>query len=156
VSETYYEPDSNPAALDALVRASRLMLAIAIQSLAVLEIDLTLLQYRSLVIIAQHPECTVSALASALGVSHPTASRLCDRLCEKGLIDRRQSTLDRRRVELSLFPKAVEALDAVTTTRRSQFERLLEMIPKHKWKNIEDALNLISDAANEPREESWR
>lgn len=55
-----------------------------------------------------------------------------------------------------MFPKAVEALDAVTTTRRSQFERLLEMIPKHKWKNIEDALNLISDAANEPREESWR
>ncbi len=142
--------------IDAIVRNSRVLLAIAIRSLAVVDSDLTLVQYRSLVFIAQHTKCSVSELANNLGVSNPTVSRLCDRLLEKGLIERHQSSNDRRRLELVLRPKALKALSMVSEHRRNDIRNLLMQIPKTRWAEIANALDLVSDAAGEQSEEMWQ
>ena len=151
----YDQTSNDDLILDAIVRGSRVLLAMAIRSLSAVDIDLTLVQYRSLVFIAQHSKCTVSELADNLGVSHPTVTRLCDRLIEKGLIERDQSSNDRRRVELVLRPKALEALSKVTEHRRSDIREILKQIPRTQWSEIANALDLISEAAGEQSEEMW-
>ena len=70
--------------VDAVLSASRVLVAIAARSLADAGEDVTLTQYRSLVILASRGPQSVAALAEAVSVTPPTASRLCERLVKKG------------------------------------------------------------------------
>ena len=75
------EPDS---IVDAVLSASRVLVAVAARSLADAGEDVALTQYRSLVVLASRGPQTVAELADLVGVTPPTASRLCDRLVKKG------------------------------------------------------------------------
>ncbi len=141
--------------IDSVLRSSRALLALAIRSLTVIDVDLSLVQYRSLVYVAQHPNCTVGELAESLGVAHPTVTRLCDRLIVKGLLLRKHSEKDRRRVELLVSEKAVDALATVTRNRKAEIARVLAKIPKTKWEEVVNALDLISEATSETKERTW-
>src|SRR5664279_4938853 len=78
--------------------ASRALVGVAARSLSALEPDVTLPQYRALVLLRSRGDQNVSALADALGVHPSTATRLCDRLLKKGFIDRATSSGSRREV----------------------------------------------------------
>jgi hypothetical protein len=71
--------------VDAVLTASRVLVAIAARSLADAGEEVTLTQYRSLVILASRGPQSLAALAEAVAVTPPTASRLCERLVRKGL-----------------------------------------------------------------------
>lgn len=85
----------------ALLRLSRAFFALAVRSLPE-GADITLAQFRALVLLDETPNIRMVNLADLLGVSPSTATRLCDRLATRGLVDRRPSLADRREVWLSL------------------------------------------------------
>ena len=88
--------------VDAVLGASRALVAVAARSLATVADDVTLAQYRVLIELAARGPLRLADLASALTVERSTATRMCDRLVRKRLVTRRRSTDDRRVVSLHL------------------------------------------------------
>ena len=69
--------------------------------IALATIDLTTAQYRTLTQLGDGAEAS-SSLAAKLAVSRPTVTAVVEGLAERGLVDRRHSDEDRRRVALNL------------------------------------------------------
>jgi DNA-binding MarR family transcriptional regulator len=88
-------PPPAPAAADELVdtvlAASRALVAVAARSLAAAGDEVTLPQYRALVVLAARGPQGTAELAAALAVNPSTATRMCDRLVRKGLIRHRRA-----------------------------------------------------------------
>src|SRR3954463_2477740 len=74
---------------DAVVAASRVLVAVAARSLSAVNTDVTLPQYRTLVVLASRGPQPLGYLAEQLDVSPSTATRMCDRLLRKGPIQQR-------------------------------------------------------------------
>ena len=146
------EPDS---IVDAVLSASRVLVAIAARSLADAGEDVTLTQYRALVVLASRGAQTVADLAELLAVTPPTASRLCDRLVKKGLIRRRASQQDRRQVRIALSATGRELIDAVTVRRRQEIGALMAPIPRETQVALVEALARLAEAAGETPEHEW-
>ena len=65
--------------MDAVIGASRALVAIAARSLGAAGQDVTLPQYRALVVLASRGPQRVIDLAGFLDVNASTATRMCDR-----------------------------------------------------------------------------
>ena len=80
-------------------------------------------QHQALLAIAGHPgggAVTVGALAEALVVKHNSAVELSDRMAAAGLLVRTPASDDRRRILLSLTPKAEAALARLSAAHLAQ------------------------------------
>lgn len=138
-----------------MLGASRVLVAIAARSLADLDEDVTLSQYRSLVVLASRGPQGVAALARLLGVTPPTATRLCDRLVRKGLIRRRSDRNDRRQVHISLTPRGEQLVAVVTRRRRQEIAALLRSMPDDAQEAVIIGLQSLAAAAGEAPEQDW-
>ncbi len=141
--------------VDAVLSASRVLVAIAARSLADAGEEVTLTQYRSLVILAARGPQGVAALAEAVAVTPPTASRLCDRLVRKGLVRRRTDRRDRRQVRVGLTEAGRHLVDTVTERRRREIAGLLASIPQRDQRPVAAALQQLAKAAGEVPEQDW-
>src|SRR5262245_22044759 len=90
--------------VESVLRASRALVAVAARSIAGVDETVTLPQFRALVALATRGPLNVRSLSEELGVHPSTASRMCDRLVERGLIDRETSATSRREVTVRLTP----------------------------------------------------
>jgi DNA-binding MarR family transcriptional regulator len=141
--------------VDAVLSASRVLVAVAARSLADLDEEVTLTQYRSLVVLASRGTQAMAALADALGISPPTASRLCDRLVRKGLVRRRTDRNDRRQVRVGLTDAGRRLVDVVSERRRNEIAALLRSVPDDARRSVVAGLQLLADAAGEVPEQDW-
>ncbi len=143
--------------VDAVLSASRVLVAVAARSLADLDEaeDVTLTQYRSLVVLASRGPQGIASLAEALGVTPPTASRLCERLVRKGLVRRRTDRNDRRQVRVALTEAGRRLVDVVTERRRREIADLLSAVPEDARRSVAAGLQLLADAAGEVPEQDW-
>jgi len=141
--------------VDAVLTASRVLVAIAARSLADVGEDVTLTQYRTLVILASRGPQNLAALAEAVAVTPPTASRLCERLVRKGLVRRRTDRNDRRQVRIALSEAGQTLVDAVTVRRRQEITDLLASIPAEEQRSVVAALRRLSAGAGEVPERDW-
>jgi DNA-binding MarR family transcriptional regulator len=139
---------------DAFLLASRVLVSVAARSRAGAG-DVTLPQYRALVLLAGRGPQNVAALAEALAVNPSTVTRLCDRLEAKGLVARQQSPSDRREVVLRLSRRGAGLVRRVTAARREEIGRILRKVPAGKRAVLVDALRTFGDAAGEVPEQSW-
>jgi DNA-binding MarR family transcriptional regulator len=141
--------------VDAALHASRVLVGVAARSLAVLDDDVTLVQYRALVVLASRGPLSAGALADVLG-SHPsTVTRLCDRLSARGLVSRRESTESRREVAVMLTRRGRAVVDAVTAARRRELAAIVDRIPSAQRASVVTALTRFGDAAGEPADSAW-
>ena len=141
--------------VDAVLSASRVLVAIAARSLADAGEEVTLTQYRSLVVLASRGPQSMAALAEAVAVTPATASRLCDRLVKKGLVRRRSDRQDRRQVRLALTATGRDLVDTVTTRRRHEIAQLLATIPPESQLSVVRALTHLAQSAGEVPEQNW-
>lgn len=102
--------------VDALLDVSRALVGVAARSLA--GVDVTLPQYRAVVVVGSRPGMSVGDLAVALDIHPTTATRMCDRLVAKRLLRRVQAAEDRRAVELHLTAAGRRLLARVLDRRR--------------------------------------
>ena len=141
--------------LDAVVTASRVLVAMAARSLADAGEEVTLTQYRSLVVLASRGPQGVAALAEAVAVTPPTASRLVDRLVRKDLVRRRADRHDRRQVRIGLTEAGRHLVDLVTERRRQEIAELLMSIDPEVQQSMAAGLQQLAEAAGEVPEQDW-
>jgi DNA-binding MarR family transcriptional regulator len=147
--------DTRSDLVDALLSASRAMVALAARSLADLDAEVTLPQYRALVVLASRGPQRVVDIAAELGVYPSTGTRMCDRLVRKKLIRRYRSTGDRREVRLTLTPTGRRLVDSVTARRREELIRMVETMPQRWHRPVIRALRALADGAGEVPENEW-
>lgn len=142
--------------VDAALRASRVLVGVAARSLAVLDDDVTLPQYRALVVLAGRGPLNPGTLAEILGVHPSTATRLCDRLIARKLVSRRESATSRREVTVALTRRGRAVVDTVTTARRAELGAVLAHVPRRERSAVVAALMRLGDAAGEPADSAWQ
>lgn len=148
-------PVDDSAVLDAVLAASRALVAMAARSLADAGEEVTLTQYRSLVVLASRGAQDLASLAGALAVTAPTASRLVERLVRKGLVRRRTDRHDRRQVRIALTETGRDLVDLVTERRRQEITNLLTSIPPDVLQPMAAGLRHLAAAAGEIPEQDW-
>lgn len=140
---------------DAILRASRALVGIAVQSLSASDEEVTLPQYRTLVTLTYGGSRRLADLASSLGVSPSTATRMCDRLVRKDLISRTRDEIDRREVNLEVTVAGRQIVEGVIERRRSDVKELLKLIPFQIRGQLVESLNILAAATGEPPEVHW-
>lgn len=141
--------------VEAFLTASRVLVAVAARSLAAGNADITLPQYRTLVVLASRGAQRVADLAELLGVNSSNATRNCDRLQRRGLVRRDRDTDDRRAVRVSLTPAGEHLVQQITRARRAEIARILGAMADKGRGPLLAALRAFADAAGEVPEQSW-
>jgi DNA-binding MarR family transcriptional regulator len=141
------QPSARRPVVEALIEASRALVGVAARSLAD-EHDVTLPQYRALVLIWTRERTTVSDLADALDVHRTTATRLVDRLVRKKLVRRVESSTDRRQTELHLAAAGRRLVERVTARRRTELARITSRMRPEDTAQVVQALTAFAAAAD--------
>jgi len=141
--------------IDAVLGASRVLVAVAARSLAGLVEDVTLAQYRVLIELAARGPQRVADLATVLEVERSTATRMCDRLVRKHLVHRRRVNTDRRGVRVGLTPAGRELVEAVSDRRRREIARIVRRMPRPDRQAVLSALRAFAAASGEVPEQDW-
>ena len=149
------EQVADEAAVDAVLTASRTLVAVATQSLGAAAEDTTIAQYRALVVLASRGPQRMSDLAAALDVTPSTAGRMCDRLLRKGLIRRHRARADRRAVQVSVTASGREVVDQATARRRALIADILRRLPARQQSAVASALAAFAAAAGEIPDSQW-
>lgn len=92
------------------------------------ENDLTLVQLRVLRKLARQ-ERSLGELGAELSLSPTSITRLIDRLEERGLVARKRSLNDRRRVDALLLPAGRNLVSAVRFLEGSELKEAADMMP---------------------------
>lgn len=142
-------------AVDAVLAGSRAMVAVATRSLAAVAEDITIAQYRTLVVLASRGPQKLVDLAEQLAVTPPTAGRMCDRLARRGLVNRHRGHDDRRVVRISLTAAGRRIVDDATRRRRVFLARIVAAVPAGRRQEVAAALRAFADAAGEVPDEEW-
>lgn len=140
-------PDPQAEILAAMLAVNQTFVAVATRALAGLDPDVTLPQFRTLVLLDGHGRMTISALADALGVVPSTATRMCDRLVGKKLVRRTVDRRDRRQVTITLAEAGRRLIAESTKRRRRELARILAVLPSGEQDQLAAALRLLVTAA---------
>ncbi len=135
--------------VDSVLAASRALVAVAARSLATAGDEVTLPQYRALVVLAARGPQGTAELAAALAVNPSTATRMCDRLVRKGLVRRHRQPGDRRSVRIALTAAGRDLVAEVTRQRRAELARLLGALPADQHEPVIAAFRAFAAAAGE-------
>jgi MarR family transcriptional regulator, organic hydroperoxide resistance regulator len=92
------------------------------------EVGLSLVLFESMTAIADVKICRVQELATGLGVTAGSASKLADRLCALGYCRRLPNPEDRRSSLLQLTPAGQRKLAAAEPSLDQELERLLKPV----------------------------
>jgi DNA-binding MarR family transcriptional regulator len=141
--------------VDAVLTASRTLIAVATQSLGAAAEDTTIAQYRALVVLASRGPQRMVDLAKALEVTPSTAGRMCDRLVRKRLIRRHRARADRRAVQVSITAAGREVVDAATARRRALLAQILAKLPAAQQSAVANAFRAFAAAAGEVPDDQW-
>ena len=141
--------------MDAVLTASRSLIAVATRSLGAAAEETTIAQYRALVVLASRGPQRIVDLAAALDAAPSTAGRMCDRLVRKTLIRRHRARADRRAVLVSVTAAGRLVVDHTTARRRALIEEILAMLREDAQRAVAEALRAFSDAAGEVPDSQW-
>jgi len=149
------ERPADDAVVDAVLSASRSLIAVATRSLGAAAEETTLAQYRALVVLASRGPQRVTDLAAALDVAPSTAGRMCDRLVRKGLARRHRARADRRAVLVSVTAAGREVVDQATARRRALIAAIMHGMPAAEQLDVARALAAFAAAAGEIPDSQW-
>jgi DNA-binding MarR family transcriptional regulator len=90
-----------------------------------MEIDLTIAQLRTLLVLAEEGPLVIGQIAQRLGIGLSTGGHLVDRLVQAGLAERTEDVEDRRRTMARLTPKG-EDLYARLLNRTQHMQTLIQ------------------------------
>lgn len=140
---------------DAFVTASRALVGLAVHAIGVGAPQVSVAQFRLLVLLAASGERTIGDVAEHLGVAQSNASRHCDRLERLGLLARRRSRSDGRVVRVRVTDDGRALIDAVDAQRRDEVRRLLGRLSPDERSGALEAVRAFSRAAGELGDRSW-
>jgi DNA-binding MarR family transcriptional regulator len=136
--------------IDAVLRASRALVGIAAASIAAVDDNVTVPQWRVLVMVDTRGPLNLAAVAAGLGVNASNASRICDRLVRAGLLDRQDSPDDRRNITLNLTDAGRRLVNKVIRHRRRAITQVLRGMGPDDRELLTTAFDRFAAAAGEP------
>ncbi|BDG49178.1 MULTISPECIES: MarR family transcriptional regulator [Parageobacillus] len=101
-----------------------------------------LLQY-----IEKNKEATIGDLAKHLAVSHNTASEHIKRLMKKGLVTKRRSSVDERRVLVVLTEEGRRVLYRHTRLDKDKLKEIFKQMDQSDIELIQKAFTILSEGA---------
>lgn len=137
------------AVVDAALHASRALLGAVTRSLAGALEQVTLPQFRVLVLLAVRGPQRSGDLARAVGVHPSTFSRSADRLVAGGWVVRTGNPGSRREVRVELTPAGAGLVEEVTGRRRAELRTVLARLGPEEAGRVRDALRAYAEAAGE-------
>jgi DNA-binding MarR family transcriptional regulator len=139
----------SPEQIEAVVLATRVLVAVTAQSITSLEDQITLPQLRILVMIASRGPLNLTAVAQGLGVHASNATRLCDKLVAADLIQRSEDPADRRNLVLRLTAAGYQLVQDMTHQRRAAIATILAKMPPELRDDLVPVLRGFVQAAGE-------
>lgn len=149
------EPALTDAVVDGLLAAGRMLVAQTARSLAQLDANVTLPQYRALVVLATVGPRRVVDLAADLGVQPSTATRLGDRLVRKHLVSRQERPDDRRAAWLVLTATGRRLIAEIMRQRRDEIAALVASVAIPDPPAFAAGLHALVVAGGEVPEAEW-
>jgi DNA-binding MarR family transcriptional regulator len=144
------QADDADAVTDAVLTASRVLVAVSARSIASVDESITLSQFRLLVVLSTQGALKLSTLADHLGVNPSTATRMTDRLIAADLASRTVNPHSRREVVVELTATGADVVTQVTRRRRAEIAGIVDRMPNRHRHELVEALEAFSDAAGEP------
>lgn len=136
---------------DAVLTASRLLIAVSARSLAAVEETLTLPQFRMVVLLEDRGPMSLTALADLLEVNPSTAKRMIDRLITSGMVDREQNPSSKREVVVVASEEGRRVVGQVMARRRAEISSIVARMPEHLRHGLVEALTAFTEAGGERR-----
>jgi DNA-binding MarR family transcriptional regulator len=140
--------------VDAVLIASRALLGVVAVSMAPMLEEVTLPQYRALVLLSVLGPTRIGALARRLGVHQSTFTRTTDRMVEAGIVRRLPNPENRREVLVEATDAGLAHVHQVTERRRREIERVVAGLDAAQREVLQVALETFARAAGEPPDES--
>ena len=135
---------------DALLTASRLLVAISVRSISQVDETITMEQFRTLVILSNQGPINLATLAGLLGVQPSATGRMVDRLVAAELIDRLPHPTSRRELLATLTGRGREVVRHVTEHRRAEIARIVQNMQAGERRGLVQALKAFTAAGGEP------
>ncbi|MGN6741707.1 MAG: MarR family winged helix-turn-helix transcriptional regulator [Amnibacterium sp.] len=139
--------------LDAL-RGTRAMVGVIADSLRPVLEQVTMPQFRALVLLRALGRTPAGTLAARLGVTASTGTRLVARLVRGGWVARESDTSDRRLITLTLTDRGEHLVDQTRVRRMRSLDAILSRMEPGDRAAALDGLRRFADAAGEPAPES--
>jgi DNA-binding MarR family transcriptional regulator len=136
--------------VDATLHASRALLGVVARSLAPVLDEVSLAQFRVLMLLAEHGPTRSGQLAEYLGVHPSTVTRMADRLVAGGWVARQDALGNRREVHVALTAAGAQLVGGVLARRREVLERILDPLSATQREAIVVGLETFAAAAGEP------
>ncbi len=105
---------------------------------------LTAVQLRVLQIVAERGRCHPSDVASQMGVSQATISVLIKKLVSYGMIERRQSVVDRRQIDLTISPAGLEKVEVAPDALQQRYVKQFEGLPEWEQAMVVSVLERVA------------
>ena len=131
---------------DALLDASRALVAVAARSLADIADQLTLPEVRALVVLHRVGPLPVTLLAERVGVHQSTATRIAARLRRRDLVATDKDREDRRLTVVRLTPAGQSLVDGVIERRRAEIAAVVRRLPDADVRGTHAALAAFAEA----------
>jgi DNA-binding MarR family transcriptional regulator len=135
--------------------ASRAFVGLAARSLAAVDDEVTLPQFRVLVALAVRGPRRSTDIAEEFQVNPSTVTRMLDRLTRKGLVRRTRSTTDRRAVQVRATPAGRRTVEEVLDRRRAELRRVVETTGSLWGPEVITALTAFAEAVGESGDQEW-
>lgn len=143
--------DDVDAVTQAVLTASRLLVAVSARSLGEVEERVTLPQLRMLVVLSTRGATKLVVLAELLQVAPSTAMRMVDRLITAGLALRQANPDNRRETLLQLTDEGRRTVEEVTARRRAEISAIVERLtPRSGPRSSRRSRPSTRRAANHP------
>jgi DNA-binding MarR family transcriptional regulator len=130
--------------------ASRALLGVVARSVEAALEDVSLPQFRVLVLLSGRGPLRVGDLAALTSVHPSTFTRTADRLVKGNWVQRIDNPESRREVLIALTEAGQQLVDAVTQRRREELDRIMAGLGQSDQMKVADGMRLFAQAAGEP------
>ena len=107
-------------------------------------LDLTMAQLKVFLTLNFEGEVTISKLAQTLGISHPTASHLVERLVQAGLVERVEHAADRRYTLARLTSQGTMMVQRLRQGRENRLQHWLVQLDEQDLAALRQGLEALN------------
>jgi DNA-binding MarR family transcriptional regulator len=140
---------------EVVLSGTRALVGVAARSLAAASDEVTLAQFRVLVLLDGAGRLTMGELAASLDVNPSTVTRLCDALVDKRLVRRVPDRDNRRLVCAELAPAGRRLVDHVMDRRRALIDDALGRMTPAAQRRLARSLTEFAAAAGQLSRDAW-
>jgi len=105
--------------------------------------NISIPQFRALRFIQRHPNSALTNLADHLGLTPPSVSNLVEGLVKQKLVNRQESSADRRRLTLDLTSAGEAIVDISRATAQTHLAKTLSCLSEGELETVARAMDLL-------------